>query len=68
MPHQPPYPMTSPSFRNENLEKNTESRAMVVAQLSEWSLLMPEVCGSNPVIGKILQRPLLKLPIKKEVN
>ena len=26
---------------------------VVVAQLVEWSLLLPEVCGSNPVIGKI---------------
>ena len=25
-----------------------------VAQLVEWSLLIPEVRGSNPVIGKIL--------------
>ena len=30
------------------------SRAVVVAQLVEWSLPIPEVCGSNPVIGKIL--------------
>ena len=27
---------------------------MVVAQLVERSLLIPEVCGSNPVIGKNL--------------
>ena len=26
---------------------------MVVAQLAERLLLIPEVCGSNPVIGKI---------------
>ena len=26
---------------------------MVVAQLVEWSLPIPEVSGSNPVIGKI---------------
>ena len=28
--------------------------AVVVAQLVEWSLPTPEVCGSNPVIGKDL--------------
>ena len=28
-------------------------RAVVVAQLVEWSLSTPEVHGSNPVIGKI---------------
>ena len=28
--------------------------AVVVAQLVERSLLIPEVCGSNPVIGKNL--------------
>ena len=28
--------------------------AVVVAQLVEWSLPTPEICGSNPVIGKIL--------------
>ena len=27
---------------------------VVVAQLVEWSLPIPEVCGSNPVIGKNL--------------
>ena len=27
-------------------------RAVVVAQLAEWSLSIPEVRGSNPVIGK----------------
>ena len=29
-------------------------RAVVVAQLAEWSPLIPEVRGSNPVISKIL--------------
>ena len=32
----------------------TESGAVVVAQLVERSLSIPEVRGSNPVIGKIL--------------
>ena len=27
---------------------------MVVAELVEWSLLIPEACSSNPVIGKKL--------------
>ena len=29
-------------------------RALVVAQLVEQSLPIPEVCGSNPIIGKNL--------------
>ena len=29
-------------------------RAVAVAQLVEWSLTIPEVHGSNPVIGKRL--------------
>ena len=40
-------------------------RAVVVTQLVERSLLTPEICGSNPVIGKfyllsILLKDLLK--------
>ena len=35
-------------------ETSTSSRAVVVAQLVERSPLTPEVCGSNPVIGKRL--------------
>ena len=34
--------------------KEEEKRAVVVAQLVELSLPIPEVCGSNPVIGKKL--------------
>jgi len=30
------------------------ARAVVVAQVEEWSLPIPEVWGSNPVIGKNL--------------
>ena len=33
---------------------NKDLKAVVVAQLAERSLLMPEVRGSNSVIGKIL--------------
>ena len=29
--------------------------AVVVAQLAEWSLSIPEDRGSNPVIGKVLK-------------
>ena len=29
------------------------SSAVVVVQLAEQSLLIPEACGSNPVTGKI---------------
>ena len=35
------------TFRYNNIKG-----AVVVAQLVEWSLLIPEVRGSNPVIGK----------------
>ena len=34
-------------------EMNKSIWEVVVAQLVEWSLLIPEVRGSNPVIGKI---------------
>ena len=34
--------------------KNIKYREVVMAQLVERSLLIPEVCGSNPVIGKNL--------------
>ena len=30
--------------------------AVVVAQLVEWLLPIPEVCSSNPVIGKLLYK------------
>ena len=36
------------------LQANTEAMAVVVAQLVEHSLPIPEVFGSNPVIGKHL--------------
>ena len=29
-------------------------RTVAVAKFADWSLLITEVCGSNPVIGKIL--------------
>ena len=37
-----------------NMEYNIKANvwAVVVAQLVERSLPIPEVCGSNPVIGK----------------
>ena len=38
----------------EQLEcQQLSDRVVVVAQLVEGLLPMPEVCGSNPVIGKI---------------
>ena len=44
--------------------------AVVVAQLVEWSLLTPEVHGSNPVVGKlyILSNVLEKKKTKKETE
>ena len=38
---------------------------MVVAQLAEWSLPIPEVRGLNPVIGKILYWTYLLLTVEK---
>ena len=35
-------------------KRRSYSRAVVVAQLVEWLLPIPEVRGSNPVIGKNL--------------
>ena len=37
------------------------ARAVVVAQLVERSLWMPEVRGSNPVIGKLFYRTFICL-------
>ena len=40
---------------NINMLTLEVKRAVVVAQLVEWLLPIPEVHGSNPVIGKIFQ-------------
>ena len=42
--------------------KHLLSRAVVVAQLVVWSLLTPEIRGSNPVIGELNEKR------KKEVG
>ena len=53
-------------------QTSTKVRAVVVAQLVERSLLIPEVCGLNPVIGKIYIEHLFtdncveKMKIKKK--
>ena len=31
-----------------------QTLAVIVAQLADWLLPIPEACGSNPVINKIL--------------
>ena len=36
----------------QNTKYTLNIRALVVAQLVEWSFLTPEVCRSNPVITK----------------
>ena len=37
-----------------------------MALLAEWLLLLPEVCGSNPVIGKFYNEHIYrKLSVKK---
>ena len=44
-----------------------KQRAVVVAQLVEWSLPIPEICSSNPVIGNIIYN-LLKYCNEKTKN
>ena len=39
---------------NGNCHNNIQCGEVVVAQMVEWSLPIPEVRGSNPVIGKNL--------------
>ena len=41
---------------------------MVVAQFVEWSLLPPEIHGSNSVIGKILSTKLSTNEAPSDVN
>ena len=38
----------------QKTETNNNAWEVVVAQLVEWSISIPEVRGSTPVIGKIL--------------
>ena len=45
--------------------KPAQFRALVVTQLVEWSLLAPEVCSSNPGIGKIYIECLLSTALKR---
>ena len=48
-----------------NKVKNSISGAVVVAQLVELSLPMPEVCGSHPVIGKLYITNILLTVMKR---
>ena len=43
-----------------------EDVSVVVAQLAEWSLLMPEVRGSHPAIGKFYNEPIEKTKLKEK--
>jgi len=45
--------------------KPAQFRALVVTQLVEWSLLAPEVCSSNPGIGKLYIECLLSTALKR---
>ena len=47
------------------LPQQCGNRAVAVTQLTEWSLPIPEVRGSNPVIVKALLRTYLLLTIEK---
>ena len=40
--------------RTPSDDNNRKFRAVVVAQLVEWSLSTSEICSSNPIIGKCL--------------
>ena len=41
-------------------------RVVVVAQLVEWSLPIPEVCGSNPITSKVfIEYSLLSTVLKR---
>ena len=42
------------------------TRAVVVAQLVEWSLLTPKIRGSNPAIGQVLYTKFLPIAINVE--
>ena len=44
---------------------NVNAWAVVVAQLVKWLLPIPEIFGSNPVIGKILFWTYLLLTVEK---
>ena len=58
-----------PMVKKNSLKSNLgETRAVVVAQLVERSLVTPEICGSNPDISKILSTKctIEKTKIKKK--
>ena len=45
---------------------NKHSWEVVVAQLVEWSLPIPEVCGSNPITSKVfIEYSLLSTVLKR---
>ena len=46
----------------------TNLRAVVVAQLEERSLQTPEICGSNPDIGKIVSTNCTDKNIKRRLG
>ena len=46
----------------------SDEREVVVAQLVEQSLSIPEVCGSTPVIGKILLNIFLLSTVLKKTK
>ena len=51
------------------LNPNNNQNIVVVAQLTVWSLPIPEVCGFNPVVGKKIEHIYCfeKMKIKKKV-
>ena len=59
---------TAKMTRHGLLHKGFNTWAVVVAQLAERSLPTPEICGSNPNIGKhkfVFKRNYLSIATKK---
>ena len=52
----------------QNTAKSPDARAVVVAQLAEWSLPTREIRGSNPNIGKNLSVNCIILKDEKEAG
>ena len=53
------------TFKNKFYRENLIARALVVAQLSEWSFPAPKVSGSNPFIRISIYCEVLKIREEK---
>ena len=43
------------NLKNDTTQASMKDWAMVVVHLAEWSLMAPEICGSNHVIAEIFE-------------